>query len=49
MQEQNQIKKPLHYGLILELEQKPAFVNALTVAENSAGKKRLVLDIYRVT
>ena len=44
----NQIEKLLNTGVIIELKQPPTIVNPLTVAENSVGKKRLVLDMRTV-
>jgi hypothetical protein len=40
--------KLLHDGIIVELKTPPTVINALTVAENLVGKKRLVLDMRTV-
>ena len=43
-----EIQKLLQTGALIQVQDKPAVVNALTVATNVSGKKRLVLDLRTV-
>jgi hypothetical protein len=43
-----EIQKLTHTGAITEVTQKPTVINALTVAIQASGKKRLVLDLRSV-
>ena len=43
-----QVDKLVKDGIVIELKSQPTVVNALTVAVNTTGKKRLVLDMRSV-
>jgi hypothetical protein len=44
----SEVKKLLLSGVLIELKNKPMVINALTVAINAQGKKRLVLDLRQI-
>jgi hypothetical protein len=44
----DELIKLTHSGVVKKVAEKPTVVNALTVAINASGKKRLVLDLRTV-